>query len=717
MTSLALLGAGLSAAMLPASAAPAPNPDGPGHPALMPLPAHVGFDAGSLAVGPDFSVSYPGNIDPRLGHAVDRAIAYLGRTTGLRFTDPVAASPSGASLVIDCARASAAIPQLGEDESYTLVVGPRQARLSAPTTLGVLRGLETFLQLVQRQGPGWGAACVHIADRPRFRWRGLMIDVARHWQPIDVIERNLDGMAMVKLNVLHLHLTDDQGFRIQSLTHPELQEQGSDGHFFTQDQIRAIIAYAADRGIRVVPEFDVPGHATSWVVSHPELASAPGPYRIERKWGVFNPVLDPTNEGVYRLLGDFLGEMAALFPDPYLHLGGDENNGVQWNANPHIQAFIRDHHLAGDEGLHTYFNQRMIGILEKHGKRLVGWDEILQPGLPTSSVIQSWRGPGALADAARRGYSGLLSNGYYIDLMQPAGRHYLVDPLPASSGLDAVQRARILGGEATMWSEWVSPETIDSRIWPRTAAIAERLWSPANVRDVDDMYRRLAVVSSELATLGLRHLSSRGVILADLGIGKLDAADALALREFAGIVEPVEGYERGKCQPWMTQLVPLTTMADAADADSAPSRAFSRSVDVLLSGPEFDAARLAALRGVLEHWRSVGSAMSGPVVKTLPALADSGQVGAQLESAARIGLRALDSLAAHTPLTADAAAGGLKSLDADAVPNGAAVEIPALSAIRLLVAAAREQSARSTLGPEGWRRRLDALATPPKQGS
>ena len=302
-----------------------------------------------------------------------------------------------------------------------------------------------------------------------------MIDVARHWQPVEVIERNLDAMAVVKLNVLHLHLSDDQGFRIESLTHPELQGLGSDGKYFTQAQMRSIIAYAGERGIRVVPEFDVPGHATSWVVSHPELASLPGPYSIERHWGVFNPVLDPTQEATYALLADLLGEMASLFPDRFIHIGGDENNGVQWGANPRIQAFIREHGLKDSAGLHAYFNKRIGAILAKTGKRIIGWDEIMNPELPRNCVIDSWRGTEALAASAILGFDGILSNGYYIDLCYPASDHYLPDPIPAESKLTTAERSHILGGEATMWSEWVSPETIDSRIWPRTAAVAERL--------------------------------------------------------------------------------------------------------------------------------------------------------------------------------------------------------------------------------------------------
>lgn len=264
-----------------------------------------------------------------------------------------------------------------------------------------------------------------------------------------------------------------------------------------------------------------------------------------------------------------------------------------------------------------------------------------------------------------------------------------------------------------MWSEWVSPETIDSRIWPRTAAIAERLWSPASVRDVDDMYRRLAVISSELAELGLKHLSSRGVILADLGIGKLDAPAAQALRSFADIVEPVKGYARGQCQPWMTQLLPLTTMADAAGPDSTPSREFSRSVDRLLAGPAFEPRRLHSLENVLAGWEQVGRTMSHEVVKVLPSLADSGAIGRQLEAASEVGLKALRSLESGRTPTPDGTLADLAALDAAAAHNGSAVEIPALPAIRLLVAAAAEQNRRATLGQDAWLRRVTERAAPP----
>ncbi len=199
---------------------------------------------------------------------------------------------------------------------------------------------------MQLIGSDFQAPAVHIEDHPRFPWRGLMMDVSRHWMPVDVVKRNLDAMAAVKLNVFHWHLSDDQGFRVESKRFPKLQELGSDGNFYTQDEIRQVVEYARARAIRVVPEFDIPGHTTSWFVGYPELASAPGPYKIERTWGIFQPTMNPAREETYQFLDAFIGEMAALFPDPYFHIGGDEVEETQWKQSASIQAFAREHQLA-----------------------------------------------------------------------------------------------------------------------------------------------------------------------------------------------------------------------------------------------------------------------------------------------------------------------------------------------------------------------------------
>ncbi|HEY7183242.1 MAG TPA: family 20 glycosylhydrolase, partial [Blastocatellia bacterium] len=532
---------------------------------LTPVPAMLRFNSGRLAVTPSFTIAVKGYSDARLLGAIDRMARRLEARTGLTFARGLRSDADASTLVIQSQSPGKAIPAVDEDESYSLEVSNSQATLNAPTVVGALRGLETFLQLLGGYKDGYYIPAVSIQDRPRFPWRGLMIDVGRHWQPMEVIKRNLDGMAAVKLNVLHLHLTEDQGFRIESKKYPKLHQLGSDGNYYTQDEMREIIEYARMRGIRVVPEFDMPGHTTSWFVGHPELASAPGPYQIERRWGIFGPVMDPTNEQLYKLLDGFIGEMAALFPDAYLHIGGDEVEAKEWKENPKIQAFIQARGLKDNHGLQAYFNQRLSKILTKHGKKMVGWDEILHPDLPKDIVVQSWRGQKSLAEAAKKGYTGILSNGYYIDLMEPTWRHYLNDPVPENTTLTPEEQKLILGGEATMWSEWVSPETIDSRIWPRTAAIAERFWSPREVKDVDDMYRRLAVVSVQLEDAGLLHKKNPPAMLRRWAGSA--AAWGNEVKPLIAIVEPVKGYRRGSLQK-ATQFTPLTRLADIAQPDS-----------------------------------------------------------------------------------------------------------------------------------------------------
>jgi hexosaminidase len=697
----------------PANIAP-PTPD------MMPLPAAVEFKSGQLAVTPAFSVAFRGHADARLRDGLARLLRRTQERTGLTFAHTAAGEfalapdPAGASLVIECVAPGAAVPVLGEDESYKLDVTPTQAVLRAPTDLGVLHGYATLLQLFRADSTGWSLPAVSIEDRPRFPWRGLMIDVARHWQPAEVIKRNLDGMALVKLNVLHLHLTEDQGFRIESKTFPRLHELGSDGHYFTQEQMREIIAYAATRGIRVVPEFDIPGHATSWAVGFPELASAPGPYAIERKWGVFDPVLDPTNPKVYEVLEGFLGEMAALFPDACLHIGGDENNGVQWSANPKIQTFIREHMLKDNPGLHAYFNTRVHSILAKHGKKLVGWDEILHPDLPGDSVIHSWRGPEGIAEATKRGFATILSNGYYIDLCYPGWEHYLNDPVPAGTPLTPEQQRLVLGGEATMWSEWVTPETIDSRIWPRTAAIAERLWSSREVRDVPDMYRRLAVVSRRLEETGLRHESYIDPALRRLAGEGASPADLAALRTFVDLLEPVKHYERGRQQPGATQFTALTGLADCARPDSAAAREFATAVDDLVYARNSREAKTAEVSRRLSARNETVDRLAKGLAARSPRLQEALPLLTSLRTADEVGQGALQVLASGKAPAPGWLPVQLTRLAEMAQPH-AAVELPVIASFKLLVAAAAEQGKHASLSDEAWRQLLKtAIAPPPK---
>jgi hexosaminidase len=507
----------------------------------MPQPAVVVLGSGTLTIDSTFSIKAISYTDARLESAMHRLVTRIERQKGIEIRG------GKTILTVDCGESGPKYATLGEDESYQLDVTPVGARLKSKTVTGALRGMDTFAQLVGSSD----APAIHIEDHPRFLWRGLMLDVSRHWMPVEVVKRNLDAMAAVKLNVFHWHLSDDQGFRIESKKFPKLNERGSDGHFYTQQQVREVIEFANDRGIRVVPEFDMPGHTTSWFVGYSELASAPGPYTIERKWGIFQPTLDPSREETYTFLDGFLGEMSALFPDRFFHMGGDEVDPSQWNSSSSVQAWAKSKGLDTPSEIQAAFNRRVQQILAKYGKTMIGWDEVFDPALPRETVIQSWRGPGALADAARHGYRGILSFGYYLDHLKPASAHYAVDP-----GGDP----HTLGGEACMWSEYVNPETVDSRIWPRTAAIAERLWSPANATDVDSMYARLEAISRLLDATGIHHRDRR---MLDRLPGDLttlvDASEAA-------------GHDiRARAKAY-TSLVPLNRLVDALPPESEPIR-------------------------------------------------------------------------------------------------------------------------------------------------
>ena len=611
----------------------------------------------------------------RLLAGVRRALERLSRRTGLELAAP--RTGAAATLRIHAASPGRAIPALGDDESYTLEIGDGGGDLRAPTVVGALRGLETFLQLVEGGPGGYFVPGVVIRDRPRFPWRGLLIDPGRHFMPLEVVKRELDAMAAVKLNVLHFHLTEDQGFRVESRRHPRLHQMGSDGLYYTQDQLRDLVAYAAARGIRVMPEFDMPGHVTSWLVGHPELATLPGPYVIEDKWGIFDPALDPTRDEVYAFIDGFLGEMAAVFPDAYVHIGGDESEGKHWDQSARVQEYKRAHGIPDNHALQAHFNKRLSSILTRHGKKMAGWEEILHPDLPADIVIESWRGPKPLADAARQGRAGILAAGYYLDYIHTAARHYAVDPLPADAGLDAAQAARVLGGEACMWSEYVSAETLDSRVWPRMAAIAERFWSKASVKDVDDMYRRLDGVSRQLEDLGLTHEKNVEVMVRRLAAG----GDTTAVRTLVDVVEPVKVYARGGMRPH-TRHTPLTRLVDAARPDSREARRMASLVTALLADPARAAGR-DALRSTFGEWRRAGDAVA-VIAAASPLLAYALPVAADLAAVGRIGEEALGHLAGPAP--AGWAESALAALDAAAKPK-AEVELVVIEPVRRLVQA------------------------------
>jgi len=656
---------------------------------VMPLPAKAQLGSGVLKIDAGFTLAFTGYREVRLDRAGARFLLQLNRETGLVFGQAAAAADAAkATLVVTTDHASKPVQELGEDESYTLEVTLTGAKLHAANPLGTMHGLQTFLQLVSITADGFAALAVSIQDQPRFPWRGLMVDGSRHFISVPVLKRNLDGMEAVKINVFHWHLSDNQGFRAESHKFPKLQEQGSDGLYYTQDEIRDVIAYAHDRGIRVVPEFDMPGHSTAWFVGYPELASGPGPYQIWQQWGVADPAMDPTNEKTYKFLNDFFAEMAKLFPDQYFHIGGDEVNGKQWDANPKIQEFMKSHNIKNNEGLQAYFSQRVQELVVKHGKTPVGWDEILVPGVPKNIVIQSWRGSEALATAAKEGYRGILSNGYYIDLGWSAARHYAVDPMGgAAANLTPEEKERILGGEATMWSEYVNWENVDSRIWPRTAAIAERYWSPQSTTDVASMYSRMEAESTRLEWLGLTHRTYQRQMVCRMA-GAAAPEETAALSTLTEALEPVKDYEREGDKVPPSNQTPLNRVVDAVHPESEVSRRFSVAVDQFLASFCKDAGKAAELRGQLAAWAR-NDARLQPLAQRSSLVQNVSPASEALSQAAELALGALDRIAQGLPAPPDLAKQQVAALNAyEQQAHKSQLTLPARAAFQKLIEAA-----------------------------
>ncbi len=632
---------------------------------LMPVPASVVINKNNFRLSPNFSIAITGKADDRLYKEASRFFQRLSERTGLFFktwnvtkenVNPLA------SLQIHANKKG--IVQINMEESYELVVDEAKISLKSETDIGAIRGLETLLQLISADQNGFYFKGVTIKDSPRFAWRGLLISQPYHFMPMDVVKRTLDAMAMVKMNVLHLYISDDQGYTIESKVFPKLHQQASGGNYFTQVQIAEIIQFADQRGIRIVPEIDLPGHSTAILTAFPELASIPRAYQLQDHWGVFDPTVDPTKEKNYIFLDTLLTEVASLFPDHYFHIGGDENTGRDWAKSIPIQAFMKEKGLNSTVSLQNYFNRHIQQILKRSGKTVVGWDEILmkkmedstakahfekgefdqliEQEVPKDIVVQSWRGMEALLSSAKNGYKSILSKGYYIDLVQPTSYHYLNDPIPfrnkviipdseanlnrfESEIIKKIQNGQkiltskeeelIIGGEATMWTEHVSAETFDSRVWPRSAAIAERLWSPATVRDVDDMYRRLDIISLQLEWVGSTHLKNKEMMLRRIaGVENIQA-----LENVVDFIEPLKGYKRNAANNF-TKYSPYSLLVDIAVPDPSPLRAFNKLVDSLTQQPT--AIQIKSLYRQLNFWKSnhqlvQAMAINKPLLTTL----------------------------------------------------------------------------------------------------
>lgn len=608
---------------------------------LMPWPQNVVVNDGNFTLSKNFKVNITGNPNPRIFGAATRFLRRLDGRAGIFFEQGYISKLNevpNAELQINCEKSGKI--GLYEDESYSLDIKSSKITINATSDLGALHGLETLLQLLQNDSKTFYFPVSQISDFPRFTWRGLMLDASRHFQPVDVVKRNLDALAAMKMNVFHWHLVDDQGWRIETKKHPKLIELASDGLYYTQEEIRNIVKYADERGILIVPEIDVPGHASAILTAYPEIGSkvitltggtsekniqgtAITTYGIERNAGIFSPTLDPTNPKTYKILSELFDEVCPLFPGAYFHIGGDENEGKDWDANPKIQEFKKKNNLKTNHELQTYFTMQLAPMLKKHGKQLMGWEEILTKNLSKEAIVHSWRGPNegvvagqSLVDAVKKGYKTVLSNGFYIDLMYPIASHYLNDPMPKGADLTAEEKARILGGEATMWTELATPTTFDSRVWPRTAAIAERLWSAENITDVANMRKRLEVVSFRLEELGLTHIRNKAVILRNIANNQ----NIKSINEFSNVCEPLKGYTRNKGGTEYQMYSPFTLFADACTPDAKDSVAFDEAVSQYLANKTPD--NKAKVTAFFNKWISVNKGLielsaNAPLVQSI----------------------------------------------------------------------------------------------------
>ena len=610
---------------------------------VMPLPRSVEVGQGAWAVNAHFHAGFSGAHDARLDAAMGRFLMRLDHEcSGIRRAMHDAKEADPLTLTVHVDGPGGTVQGLDENESYKLTVTSAGATLTAVTDVGAMHGFETLLQLATMDSAGCSVPAVTIDDAPRFAWRGFQLDVSRHFEPVSVIERTLDGMAIAKLNVFHWHLSDDQGFRAESKRFPRLTEAASHGEFYTQDEMRHIVAYARARGIRVMPEFDVPGHSSSWVLAYPELGDGRKAEHLTEVYEDYaqpTAEMDPTSEKTYKFLDEFIGEMGAIFPDAYFHIGGDEVAGKGWKASPSIQAFMQKKGFKTNDELQAYFNQRLLPILTKHGKKMVGWDEVLNPALPKDIMVQSWRGEESLSAGAAQGYRGLLSAPYYLDGQKTSESMFLADPIPADTKLTPDQQKLIIGGEVCMWAEQINAETIDSRVWPRTVAVAERFWSPQSDRDVADMYRRLRLTSLELEDVGLTHLSGPQKLRRDIA----GSAHTYELDALASVIEPVSFGDREDVQK-TDALTSLNRLVDAVVADPPARQEIAHDVDEVVNHHDLTANE--NLRNRFMQWQAIAPHLLGITWRN-ERLNDAAPRMEQLLALSHTGLEALAYLNAH----------------------------------------------------------------------
>lgn len=635
----------------------------------MPLPAVVHLQPADLVLTHRLKFAWVHYKDPLLERAIDRFVSRLSLRTGIDLLRDNTLDETPVTITIDCAAADPGYLTNKAVESYRLQITGTGVSIQAPGPTGVLRALSTLLQLVQAGSDGYSLRQASIEDQPRFLWRGLQIDIARHFMPVKLVEHEVDAMEMVKLNVLHLHISDSESFSIESKAYPLLNQKGAlDGRYWTQDQVRELVEYARDRGVRVIPEFEEPGHLKSWLVGYPELASGPGPFHLGSDYAGGDAALNLSDEHVYQFLDKFIGEMAALFPDQYFHIGGDEVVGDQWAKNAGIQQFMRDHGMTNKGEFQAYFTTRVNDIVRSKGKTMIAWDEVLDGDVPKNVTIGAWRSSRMTAVSVKAGHDTIVATPYYLDLLASAGRHYANDPMDTNAWgispkdfkaadkqgglltnafvlqgdipLSVEEQGRVLGGEAQAWSEIITPEMLDGVLWPRSAAIAERFWSPQEVKDIPDMYERLYSIDRVLAALGTNQYANQQRMLF-----RIAPQDPLPLETLVTAVEPIKFH--GHWHNMRSGLQPdQNTLADAALPESLVARQFCDRVHALLNNNRSDKELLLRVSSQLEQWKD----NDGPLVRsigTIPNLQPLIELSGDVRTLAVIGMEALGFVASH----------------------------------------------------------------------
>ena len=491
-------------------------------PGLVPAPIHIEFADGELRLGDALGLDYNPK-DKNLKNIIRLTKSELSRI-GYSVTD------SGSDEVHTRLSINIDHNITQTPESYNLKIDPQGIDIIGSDYAGIFYGLQTLVQILEttKINNSPAVTSVLIEDRPRFRWRGMLLDVGRHMFPADFIKRYIDIIAAHKMNVFHWHLTEDQGWRVPIKKYPKLKDIAAwrketlvghyrdkphqfdgkpYGGFYTEKEIKDIIDYASDRSVTIVPEIEMPGHATAALSAYPQLSCTGGPHEAETIWGVHKEVYCAGNEETFDFLENVLEEVSQVFPGPYIHIGGDECPKTRWAECEKCQKRIADEGLKDEHELQSYFIKRIEKILEKFGKRLVGWDEILEGGLAPNAVVHSWRGMDGGIEAANAGHEVIMSptTHVYFDYYQsedrkneplaiggylPLSKVYEFEPVPDK--IDSDKRHLILGGQANLWTEYIpTAKQAEYMLLPRVCALAEAVWSPKNKKDYAGFIDRL----------------------------------------------------------------------------------------------------------------------------------------------------------------------------------------------------------------------------------